>query len=261
MDHGLNEYVVCQLCGREYKQITETHLLKHHNILFSDYKKMFPDSETLIKSCRDSISENAQKLIQIGIIGFHEGHKVNQGKVPWNKDKHGCQTSWRKGLTKESSASIRLAAEQCSMTRKKMYREGKLKKKFGKDNPMYGAKLSNAHKIALLKGNTSYNSKPELKLWNELQKISGWEYSAKTKFFISTEERVKNPDFVNRSSKKVIEVFGNYWHRNEDPQELIDFYKSTGWDCIVLWELEIMNKEFSIGSLSDFLGGNINESA
>lgn len=261
MDHDLSEYVVCELCGRKYQQITASHLSKHHNISFRDYKKMFPKSETLIQSCRDLISENARELNHLGVIGFCNGHKVNQGKTPWNKNKHGLQTAWSKGLTKESCESLRIAGEHCSMVRKKMFRDGTLKKKFGKDNPMYGKKLSQSHKIALLTGNISYNSKPELKLWKELQKFDGWEYSAKTKFCVVTESRIKNPDFVNQGKRKVIEVFGDYWHRNDDPQELIGFYKSAGWDCVVLWEREIMSKDFSIKLLSAFLGGNINESA
>ena len=51
--------------------------------------------------------------------------------------------------------------------------------------------------------------------------------------------KYKNPDFKVRGQNKVIEVFGNYWHRNDDPQELIDLYKTTGLDCLVIWEKEI----------------------
>lgn len=53
----------------------------------------------------------------------------------------------------------------------------------------------------------------------------------------------KNPDFVIDGQKKVIEVFGDYWHRkgtrNDDPQELIDSYKQVGLNCLVIWEHEI----------------------
>ena len=49
----------------------------------------------------------------------------------------------------------------------------------------------------------------------------------------------KNPDFIISGQDKVIEIFGDYWHRNDDPQDLIDLYKQIGLDCLVIWEKEI----------------------
>ena len=49
----------------------------------------------------------------------------------------------------------------------------------------------------------------------------------------------KNPDFKVTGKNKVVEVFGDYWHRGENPQELIDQYRQVGLDCLVLWESEI----------------------
>ena len=39
--------------------------------------------------------------------------------------------------------------------------------------------------------------------------------------------------------KKVIEVFGRYWHKNDSPMQLIEQYKLAGWHCLVFWEDEI----------------------
>jgi hypothetical protein len=49
----------------------------------------------------------------------------------------------------------------------------------------------------------------------------------------------KNPDFKITGENKVVELFGNYWHRNDDPAELQDLYKQVGIDCLVIWEKEI----------------------
>jgi len=51
--------------------------------------------------------------------------------------------------------------------------------------------------------------------------------------------KYKNPDFKITNQNKVIEIFGDYWHRNDDPQKLIDLYKLIGIDCLVIWEKEI----------------------
>ena len=46
------------------------------------------------------------------------------------------------------------------------------------------------------------------------------------------------PDF-HREDNKVIEVFGDYWHLGQEPQERINRLKEDGLDCLVLWEKDI----------------------
>ncbi len=50
----------------------------------------------------------------------------------------------------------------------------------------------------------------------------------------------KCPDFYD-GSNKLIEIFGDYWHRNDDPNEKVSFYEKFGYKCIVIWENEINN--------------------
>jgi G:T-mismatch repair DNA endonuclease (very short patch repair protein) len=50
------------------------------------------------------------------------------------------------------------------------------------------------------------------------------------------------PDLVNvNGKKKVIELFGNYWHRNDNPEERISKFKEYGFDCLVIWEHQLKN--------------------
>ena len=49
----------------------------------------------------------------------------------------------------------------------------------------------------------------------------------------------KNPDFKIRGQNKVIEVWGDHWHRNESEQELINLYKEIGLECLIIRESEI----------------------
>ncbi len=49
----------------------------------------------------------------------------------------------------------------------------------------------------------------------------------------------KNPDFKANGQKKVIELYGDYWHQNDDPLELIVNYKDVGYDCLVFWEHDV----------------------
>jgi G:T-mismatch repair DNA endonuclease (very short patch repair protein) len=54
----------------------------------------------------------------------------------------------------------------------------------------------------------------------------------------------KCPDFINiNGQKKIIELFGDYWHQGEDPQERIDIFKPYGYDTLVIWECELKDIE------------------
>jgi len=55
--------------------------------------------------------------------------------------------------------------------------------------------------------------------------------------------KYKNPDFKVTGQNKVIEVFGKYWHKNDETKELIDLYKQIGIDCLIFWENEIYNQQ------------------
>ena len=65
-------------------------------------------------------------------------------------------------------------------------------------------------------------------------------YTGNGKFFLTFKNGViKNPDFVVEHSRKVIEIYGDYWHKDDNPQDLIEQYNLIGFDCLVLWEHEV----------------------
>ena len=48
------------------------------------------------------------------------------------------------------------------------------------------------------------------------------------------------PDFSNvNGQKKVIEMFGDYWHKPNSDSSRIEMFKSFGYDCLVIWESEM----------------------
>lgn len=52
------------------------------------------------------------------------------------------------------------------------------------------------------------------------------------------------PDFINiNGEKQVIELYGNYWHRGEDPQIRKDRLKRFGYACLVIWEKQLSNEQ------------------
>jgi len=64
----------------------------------------------------------------------------------------------------------------------------------------------------------------------------------------------RNPDFANiNGQKKLIEVYGDYWHENDDPQDRIDHFKQYGFKTLIVWESDFLNdRSWVKESLMDF---------
>jgi len=68
------------------------------------------------------------------------------------------------------------------------------------------------------------------------------------KYFVNFHNgKIKNPDFIVRpvnKTKKVIEIFGAYWHPPEEEAKLIALYKEAGYDCLVIWDYEVYDNSY-----------------
>ena len=50
----------------------------------------------------------------------------------------------------------------------------------------------------------------------------------------------KNPDFVCiNDDHKLVEIWGDFFHKGQNPQDRIDFFADRGYDCLVIWEHEL----------------------
>jgi G:T-mismatch repair DNA endonuclease (very short patch repair protein) len=80
----------------------------------------------------------------------------------------------------------------------------------------------------------------------------GWKYVGDFSLWIGG----KNPDFI--STKKalcVVEMFGDYWHKGENPEMKITHYLGFGYPCLVVWEYELRDTPFLSEKISTFLRG------
>jgi len=61
------------------------------------------------------------------------------------------------------------------------------------------------------------------------------------------------PDLFNiNNKKKVILMHGDYWHMGENIQIVIDRYFQFGYDCLVIWEKELKDRENVIAKIREF---------
>jgi len=81
-------------------------------------------------------------------------------------------------------------------------------------------------------------TKPEAKLYELIQETCPEEYIYCGDFSVVIGKI--SPDFINiNGQKKVIEMFGNYWHKPGSDRQRRAILHAYGFDCLVIWEHEL----------------------
>lgn len=172
---------------------------------------------------------------------FKIGHKNNIGK------KRGAMSSEQKykiGFTRRGKTLEEIhGVEKAKIIKLKMNHEGT-------NNPRYGKHWSEEHKLNqsqkmkikwqdkvwvlnhLKKLHTHKINKTE-KILEDFLKDYNYKFVGDGKFWIGYPPR--NPDFINIKEKKIIEFFGNFWHKKEDENNRIKHYKKYGWKTYIIW--------------------------
>lgn len=96
-------------------------------------------------------------------------------------------------------------------------------------------------------------TKPEIKLQLILDDL----YPSEFRYVGDGQIRIngKNPDFINVNGRKqIIELFGDYWHKDQNPQERIDCFTPYGYKTLVVWEKELKDERALKNKLFQFTG-------
>ena len=98
-------------------------------------------------------------------------------------------------------------------------------------------------------------SKPKNKFETKVENILNglypgeYEFVGDGKFFIGT----KNPDFVNvNGQKKIIEAYGEYWHKSEEEQQRINLFAQQGYQTLIIWDYELKDMDKLRTKVSEF---------
>lgn len=114
-------------------------------------------------------------------------------------------------------------------------------------NPAYKNKVLKASML----GRFIHPNKPELLLLELLEN----NYPGEWKFVGDGQLIVGglNPDFANvNGQKQFIEMWGDYWHRGEDPQDRIGLFKQYGFNTLVIWESELKEPNKVLIKIAEF---------
>jgi len=77
------------------------------------------------------------------------------------------------------------------------------------------------------------------------------EYTGDFSFFVGR----KNPDFILPGSNLCIDIFGDYWHNDEEVEDRIQYFAYNGYELLIVWGDQIINNSKQIVEIvSDFIG-------
>ena len=172
-----------------------------------------------------------------GLYGKERAKKIKEkiklftlGHIPWNKGK------------------------TYHLKHNKQFKKGQIPwnkgKKMKKQDPK---EIRKRMKLAFKTMNKRPNI-PEKKLLRIIEKLNlPYSYTGDGSFFIEQ----YNPDFVNNNGqKKVIEVFGDYWHNRPDYKKRdsrrFEAYSEFGFKTLVIWEHELKDINLVVDKLKRF---------
>jgi hypothetical protein len=95
-------------------------------------------------------------------------------------------------------------------------------------------------------------NKAEDKINNFLQAEfpNEWKYVGSGEVWIGA----KNPDFINiNGQKKIIEFWGEYWHRNHSKQDRIDYFKEYGYETLIVSDKDLNYAD----TIKEFCGNKV----
>jgi hypothetical protein len=160
------------------------------------------------------------------------------------------RNAWNKG--KELPVEYK---EKLSQIHKQMVEEGKQKNLFkvGFDSRRIKTQFNNnpEQRKKAIKSLIKRPNKKEKLLYSILQSNfpNEWKYIGNGKILIGR----FNPDFINcNGKKKIIELFGDYWHKNDNSNDRIEYYKKYGFSTLIIWEKELENIENVVNKIKVF---------
>jgi very-short-patch-repair endonuclease len=107
---------------------------------------------------------------------------------------------------------------------------------------------------ASMKAQHRHPNKPEKELAELLEKTfpNEYRYVGDGSFILGG----KCPDFLNvNGKKKIIEVFGIYWHKKSEEEERKALFKQYGFDTLIVWDSELDNVPVLSEKLMEFHSG------
>ncbi len=209
---------------------------EHRKKISKSIKKKWKDpkfKKEMKKSLKDSWKNNDERKSKTSNYMRKCSSKMWKDQEYRNKQSKSRVEAWK------SRKRINQASIVTSISSKKRWKDPEYQKKMAK----------------------AFNLKPnkaEQTLDGILKEVSSirYKYVGDFKKFIGN----KNPDFINTRKKKIIELFGKYWHNRDifpnksSPRERKRYFKRYGFDTLIIGEKELkpINRNRLVSKISKF---------
>lgn len=225
------DYIVCKICEQKVTYISPSHI-KKHDISLQEYKKLYGEIYSPnYKIKRSQVSKD------VCLKRFSDPENVNKQRDVLSRNNKNVRDypGWLKSNqdTMKRITTLDTRKKGGSVALKKLW-------EFNRDKAL----------LIVDKALRAQHALP-----NQLELYFSWlcskydiplRYVGDRKLYIGR----KNPDFVNEDKKIVVEIWGNFWHDNDDPNIRINYFRSHGWKCLILKENEIYDKSSEVQLIS-----------
>lgn len=192
------------------------------------------------KVIRKALLRNAVPLRKTNTVGLHQCSEETKNKIRLTK--LGVKNpNWEAKSVTEKTRQLHREAIRHTLHCREIWQKSaatRVKKGLskGKNNPM---SRQDVIKKWIVSNQISPNKK-ELFVQGFLDKLFPNEYKLNVlgNYLILGG---KVPDFVSLNNKKLIEFYGDYWHRNDNEIDRINFFEKYGYQTLVVWENELKN--------------------
>lgn len=232
--------VKCQICLFEGLRLGP-HLNSKHKLTVKEYLISYPEAETVSEITRLRYSKAKKNIPK------SEDHKKKLRELG-NLFGYG-RTQSRDHLNKliqinRDRVYLKLSKEVKEKIRNTYIKNHSVEER--KKNSSKGGVAS--FKKSQSNGFGTSKTRPE-KLIHSIDFKNLW-YCGDGSFWVTFKDgKKKNPDFIVgkfSENRSVIECYGRFWHKNDDPQDLINKYQEIGISCLVIWEDEIEDRKQEI---------------
>ena len=217
-------------------------------------KRQWDDSNSIYNTENFKNNRTKYHKSRIGIQRKEETkQKISKGQIKnWNDPDHTFNSN---DFRLKLSNKHREIWEDLESSYNSIERSNKISKSIRKlfKDPEFQRKYQNGLKVKMNKVEKEIE-----KLLLQLE-IYSFEFVGDFKFWING----KNPDFINKEDKKIIEFFGTHWHgeeltgisNKEHEQNRIQHFEKEGYKVLIIWENELKNVNFLKEKILEFMKG------
>jgi len=206
------------------------------------------------KEVRDRLGENRKGENN----NFYNKHHTEKSKQKYSETVKSRPEEWHAAKSERFSKTISKKSKEWHYKKWEKFRE--TRKKNAKPAWNKNKELSETHVRHIFEANAMVPNKTEILIDNDIQKS----FLDIFKFVVGDNKTFvggRSPDWICKSKKLIIEMFGNYFHgqkltgrtKEQEEKQRTDHFAKYGYKTLIIWESELKDMEAVRFKIQSFL--------